>query len=223
MPSRYERVIAIDSIGASGQARICRGRVLVVGCGALGSLVGMYLAGGGVGTITVADFDTVSLSNLHRQIMFSESQTGQPKADRLADRMRAVNSEVTVDVLRSRITAADIAALAHRFDIVADCTDNAATKHVIASAVCRLGKTCVTGGVFGTTVQVVVSRPDGPTYNDLFGDADNPRPGIIPVLGPAAGVAASLQASAVMLTLSGNAPSYSLLTLDVATGVSAKF
>ena len=222
--NRYSRVTAIDEIGEAGQARICAGSVLMVGCGALGSAVGLYLAGGGVGHIGICDFDTVAVSNLHRQVAYSQDQAGEPKALCLGERMRALNDTVTVNAHAVRVTADNFSELASGYDIIADCSDNAATKHLISQLCHDAGKICVTGGVHGMTAQVFITRPEGLSYSDFFGDgAAMATPALFGVLGPVAGVAGTLQATAIMQILAGLQPAYTLLTIDTLTARVQRF
>lgn len=221
--NRYARNIALPQLGADGQRRICAGRVLLVGCGALGSAAGMYLAGSGVGTLGLADFDTVDVSNLQRQVAYTEGDAGRGKVTALAARLRALNSAVTVREHPVLVTPVVLNGLLGDYDVVADCSDNPATKHFLAKACTRAGKPCVTAGVAGFVAQVTTALPDSPSFSDIFGDwdescpanssgntengaGDAPGNGVLPcavsgVFGPAAGVAATLQAAEVLKLL----------------------
>lgn len=226
---RYARNIALPQIGAEGQRRICSGRVLLVGCGALGSAVGLYLAGSGVGTIGLADFDTVDITNLQRQVAYAEEDAGISKARCLAGRLRALNSTVRVNTYLSVVTPDTFADVASGYDIVADCSDNPATKHFLPQAATASGKPCVSAGVGGFVAQVTTSMPGAVTFADIFGDSGGDSPmiacGSAGVFGPAAGVAATLQAAEVLKILAGAGSLLSgrLLVLDTLTMQSHTF
>ena len=204
-------------MGEAGQQCISAGRVLVVGAGALGSVCALYLAGAGVGNITVADFDTVDISNLHRQVAYTEADAGHSKARTLCSRLRALNSEITATPVVAMVTARTLPALLENVDVVADCTDNAASKHTLSRLVCDAGLPCVTAGVDAYTAQVTVTAPGHPSFADIFGDV---APGaacaaggsslaeMLPcaaagVFGPAAGMAATAQAAEILKILTG--------------------
>lgn len=211
MNGRYARNVALAEIGEDGQRRISAGRVLIVGAGALGSVTGLYLAGAGVGHIGVADFDTVDVSNLQRQIAYTEADAGCRKSEVLCARMHALNSDVDVRPICKMVTRHNLNEIVSGYDVVTDCSDNAATKHFLARAVTALGKVCVTAGVSRFTAQVTTSVPGGASFGDIFGEsapAAQACGGILPcqsegVLGPAAGVAAACQSAEVLKVLAG--------------------
>jgi molybdopterin/thiamine biosynthesis adenylyltransferase len=130
---RYSRQILLPEIDLAGQENIRRGSVLVVGCGGLGSMVALFLAGAGVGNLTLVDADSVELSNLHRQLAFRESDINQPKAQALKNQLLSLNSEITVTSALRRFSdnAESDAELLNDVDIVIDATDNLASRHAI--------------------------------------------------------------------------------------------
>lgn len=207
---RYARNKALPEIGDSGQNAISDGRVLVVGAGALGSVCAMYLAGAGVGEIGVADFDTVDISNLQRQVAYTEDDAGLPKAEVLCRRLQQLNSQIHVSAHRCLVSSRNLAELLENYDVVADCTDNPASKHFLATAVPALGKMCVTAGIDGFVVQVATTAPGATTFADIFG-VEPPSEScgtMVPcaqagVFGPAAGMAATAQAAEALKILSG--------------------
>ncbi len=198
---RYARHIVLREIGGVGQARLAKARVLVVGAGGLGSPVILYLAAAGVGTIGIVDFDTVSLSNLQRQIAHRTADVGRRKTDSARDAAAAINPGVRIEPHDVRLTPDNALALIGAYDIVADGSDNFATRFLINDA-CFFAKT--------TLVSAAVTEFDGqlstykahergcPCYRCLFPQA--PPPGTVPscsesgVLGAAAGVMGTLQA-----------------------------
>ncbi len=204
---RYSRNLLLEGFGEEGQQRLLGARALVVGAGALGSICAMYLAGSGVGHITVADFDTLDISNLQRQLSFTENELGQKKAAACASRLRSINSEIDIEPLDMLLTAENIDALIRDFDIVAEGSDNPATKYLVSEACQRAGKPYCLGGVSQFYGQVMSWKPGFPGYSALFPDSAEPD-GYLPcsvggVLGPLPGVIGSLQAAEVVKILAG--------------------
>lgn len=117
---RYSRNILLDGIGADGQMRLLGASVLIVGSGALGSVVAMYLAGSGIGRIGVADFDTVDISNLQRQLSFTMSDVGHPKAEALAGRIRMINPDIEVVPHNGFIDRDNVAGLISGYDYIVE-------------------------------------------------------------------------------------------------------
>ena len=105
---RYSRNTMLEGIGGDGQRLLLSSHAAVVGCGALGSIVSMYLAGSGVGELTIIDFDTIDISNLQRQLSFTTSQCGRSKSAATADRLRAINPDITIQRIARRLTNAKI-------------------------------------------------------------------------------------------------------------------
>ena len=193
----------------------------VIGCGALGSLCAMYLAASGVGNINIADFDTVDLSNLQRQLFFTEADLGKTKALVLRDRMLALNSGVSVNVTQEMVRPANAGDFLAGCDVVVDGSDNPATKLMTDRLAAKYEIPCVIAGVRGFDLQVITCLPGGTRYADIFGDApacDGFTPcSIAGVLGPTAGIAASLQAAETvkLITGAGNTLSGKLLTINL--------
>lgn len=221
--SRYSRLVAIDGFGEEGIEKLRDGKVMVVGCGALGSLCAMYLAASGIGRTGVADFDTVDISNLQRQLFFDEQSVGMLKVDLLAKRMAAINSEVEIDIFRELITAEKAADLFRGYDCIIDGSDNAATK-LMTSQICEtLGIPYCIGGVNGFSGQAVSWAPGHLTYRELFGE-ETDNSGLLPcslggVLGPTAGVTASvLAAEAIKIVTGVGVPLYDrIFSFDLAS------
>ena len=217
---RYIRQISLPEIGEKGQEQLSLSRVLIVGAGALGSVVGLYLAGAGVGHITVADFDTVSMSNLQRQIAYTEADAGAPKAETLARRLRAVNSEITVAALGVKMDSDMLRRCLNDFDLVVEASDNAATKYAVTDAALSAGKPCVCGGVNGFRGEVHTHLPGGTTYRDIFPEAGEAEPEKNrPVFGPVPGIVGSIQAAEALKILAGVGASLAstLLLIDTLT------
>ena len=131
---RYARHIALPGVGASGQEKLLRGSVLVVGVGGLGSPVAMYLAAAGIGTIGIADADNVDRTNLHRQVIHTTPDIGRPKVESAAERMRAINPDIKVNIHRVMLSADNALDILSGYDFVIDATDNFAAKFLIVDA-----------------------------------------------------------------------------------------
>jgi adenylyltransferase/sulfurtransferase len=207
---RYARHLVLREVGGPGQAKIRAASVLVVGAGGLGSPLALYLAAAGIGRLGLVDDDAVSLSNLQRQILFRTADVGRPKVEAGADALKALNSGVRIDVHAARLTADNVMALIAGYDIVADGSDNFATRFLLNDA-CFFAKTpLVSAAVTEFEGQLATYKgyaPDLPCYRCLF--PAPPPPGTVPncsetgVLGAAAGVMGSLQALEVLKEVAG--------------------
>lgn len=203
---RYSRLAALPGIGPEGVASLNNATVGIVGCGALGSLCAMYLAASGVGTLRIADFDTIDISNLQRQLFFTEHDLGKPKALVLAQAIRQLNSGVRTEVSQAMITRSNVAEFFDGCDVIVDGSDNPDTKLMTDAASQKLGIPCVIAGVKEFECQIMTCLPDSRRYADVFGAAsgsDFTPCSIGGVLGPAAGTAASLQAAETVKLLTG--------------------
>lgn len=213
---RYHRLTALPEIGIEGVEELAKAKVLVIGCGALGSLCSMYLAASGVGSITIADFDTIDLSNLQRQLFFTEDTLGQSKARILEHRMRAINSTVDVIVVEKLLRYDDALGIASGCDVIIDGSDNPETKIMTDRIGVATGKPCIIAGVREFVCQIMTIAPDSVRYSQIFGSSPESN-GFTPcsvagVLGPTAGVAASLQAAeAIKLITHAGEPLYNRL------------
>ncbi len=198
--SRYRKQTLLPQIGEAGQARLAAGRVLVVGCGALGSVSAEGLVRAGVGYVRIVDRDFVELSNLQRQSLYDEEDAAGPwpKATAAARRLRRINSEVRIDPHVADVTPENILGLMDGIDVVVDGTDNFETRFLINDAALETGLPWVNGGVVGTHGQVMTVVPGrSPCLRCLM--ADVPEAGTLEtcdtagVLGAAANIVASLQ------------------------------
>jgi molybdopterin-synthase adenylyltransferase len=207
---RYARHIVLREVGGPGQAKLRAARVLVVGAGGLGSPVLLYLAAAGVGTLGIVDFDTVSLSNLQRQIAHATDRVGHLKTDSAADMINALNPGVTVERHAFRLTPDNAIDLIARYDIVADGSDNFPTRFLVNDACYFAKRTLVSAAVTEFDGQLATFKAhdhEGPCYRCLFPEA--PPPGTARscsetgVLGAAAGVMGTLQALEVIKEITG--------------------
>src|SRR4029077_12794063 len=196
---RYARHIVLREVGGPGQAALRRARVLVIGAGGLGAPVLLYLAAAGVGTLGVVDHDVVTLSNLQRQVIHATPDIGTPKVESAAATIQRLNPNVTVTAHNVRLAADNALALIDGYDIVADGSDNFATRYLVSHACYFAKKPLITAalGTFDgtlTTIRAFECGADGkpnPTYRCLF--PEPPPPGSVPacaeagVLGALAG------------------------------------
>lgn len=203
---RYARHIILADVGGPGQQKLKRARVLVVGAGGLGSPVIQYLAAAGVGTIGIVDDDVVSLSNLQRQVLHDTAAVGRLKVESAQTSVARLNPHVSVEAYSLRLTAENAPAMIGAYDIVADCSDNFATRYEVSDACFREKKPLVVAAVGQfdgsvTTLKPYTSGADGtpnPTYRCLF--PQPPPDGLLPtcaqagVLGALVGVVGTLQA-----------------------------
>lgn len=212
---RYARHIVLPEIGGPGQQMLKAARVLVVGAGGLGAPVLQYLAAAGIGTLGLVDDDTVSLSNLQRQVIHDTESVGQAKVDSAKVSIARINPHVKVESHPLRLNGENAQALIGDYDVVVDGSDNFATRYALADAAAIAQRPLVTGamGRFDGTVTVLMPYANGadgnpnPSYRDLF--PDMPPPGSVPtcaeagVLGVLPGVIGSLQAMEVIKLVTG--------------------
>ena len=212
---RYARHIVLPEIGGPGQQKLKRARVLVVGAGGLGAPVMLYLASAGVGTLGVVDDDTVSLSNLQRQVIHGTDSLDKTKVDSASNTMRRINPHVRVETHPVRLTSENIAGIISAYEIVIDGTDNFATRYLVADACAEGRRTLITGAVGRFDGSVTVLKPfetgaDGrsnPSYRDLF--PEPPPAGLVPscaeagVVGALVGVIGTLQAMEAIKLITG--------------------
>ncbi len=212
---RYARHIVMREVGGPGQAALCRARVLVVGAGGLGAPVLLYLAAAGVGVLGIVDDDVVTLSNLQRQVIHATPDIGVPKVESAAAVIQRLNPHVAVELHRLRLTADNALDLIGRYDVIADGSDNFATRYLVSDACYFARKPLVTAalGTFDATLTTIHAHergPDGkpnPTYRCLF--PEPPPPGSVPacaeagVLGALAGVVGSMMALEIIREVVG--------------------
>ena len=212
---RYRRHIVLAEIGGSGQQKLKQAHVLVIGAGGLGAPVIQYLAAAGIGHIGVLDDDTVSLSNLQRQVIHDTAGLGTPKIASAEAAVARLNPHVTFTGLAKRLTAENAARLLPGYDLLVDGSDNFDTRYASADAAEVAGIPLVTGAVgrFDGSVTVLKpyeAGPDGtlnPGYRDLFPSA--PPPGVVPacaeagIVGALTGVIGTLMAMEVIKLVTG--------------------
>lgn len=206
--SRYRRQLSLAGFGRDAQEKLADAHVAVIGAGGLGSPALLYLAGAGVGEITIFDSDTVDISNLHRQVIHATANIGVNKAESARQALSALNPEVTINVVEERLDEHNIIEHLRGADVVLDGTDNFATRYN-ASWVCVVhGIPHVWASILGFDAQLSVFYADnGPIYEDLF--PIPPAPGSVPscsqagVLGPTVGVVGSAMALEAIKLVTG--------------------
>ncbi|VDO05753.1 unnamed protein product, partial [Haemonchus placei] len=230
--TRYSRQLLIQDFGVEGQQRVSLTKVLIVGAGGLGCPVAMYLAGAGVHTIGIVDYDEVAIDNLHRQIAHKESSIEEPKVNSLKRFIEELNSTVNVVPHKVLLDSKCATTILKSYDIVVDCSDNPATRYLLNDACVLLGKPLVSGSALRWEGQLTVynyTDDDGkrsPCYRCLFPTPPNPEHVTNcsegGVLGPVVGVIGSLQALEVLKIAAGLRPNFagSLYLFDGSCGSS---
>jgi molybdopterin-synthase adenylyltransferase len=205
---RYSRHILLQDVGGKGQEKLLAGRVLIIGAGGLGAPIALYLAAAGVGTLGIADADVVDVTNLQRQVIHFTPDIGKPKVVSAAEKIRAINPDVTVNMHQEWIDAANIATLIADYDFIIDGTDNFTTKFLINDA-CVLGRKPYShGGILRFDGQTLTVKPrESACYRCIF-PAPPPKDAIptcseAGVIGVLPGVIGTIQATEAIKYLLG--------------------
>lgn len=196
---RYSRQILLPEIDVAGQERLLNARVLIVGAGGLGSPVAMYLAAAGVGTLTIADFDRVELSNLQRQILHSSDRLGMSKVDSAVQTIAGLNPSTRVVPIEGRLSEATLQAAVQSVDLVLDCSDNFSTRFAVNRACWSKRVPLVSGAAIRLEGQIAVFDPRddrSPCYNCLYKEVNDEQLSCAQagVLAPLVGIIGSIQA-----------------------------
>ncbi len=208
---RYARHIILDEVGEEGQEKLLAAKVLVVGAGGLGAPLLQYLAAAGVGHIGVIDDDAVELSNLQRQVIHATENLGRPKVESAAEAVAAINPEIAFQAIQARLDATNVAELIAQYDVIADGSDNFATRYLLNDA-CHLGKRPLVSAAllrFEGQLSTFKSFEPGenPCYRCIF--REPPAAGLVPrceeagIFGAVAGAVGSLQAAEVLKEILG--------------------
>lgn len=218
---RYSRHLVIPEVGLEGQQKLKSAKVLMIGAGGLGSPLSMYLTAAGIGKLGIVDFDKVSFSNLQRQVIYTTEDVGKSKALLARERMNAVNPNVEIEIHDTKLTKDNAPGIIKDYDIVADGSDNFATRYLVNDACVLLGKPFVYASILRFEGQVSFFDPKtGPCYRCLY--PEPPSKGEIPsceeggVIGAVAGIIGSIQANEVIKYIIGKGELLSgrLLLLD---------
>jgi len=228
---RYARHIVLREIGGTGQQKLRKARVLVIGAGGLGSPVLMYLAAAGVGVLGVVDDDIVSLSNLQRQVLHSTQSIGMPKVSSAIEAVERINPHVTVEPHQIRITAENATKIIGDYDLVLDGSDNFDTRYLINDVCVALNKPLISAAMSQWEGQISLYDPanGGPCYACVF--PERPADGLAPscseagVMGALAGVMGSMMAGEAIKYITGAGESLrgQMLLFDALYGESRKF
>jgi molybdopterin/thiamine biosynthesis adenylyltransferase/rhodanese-related sulfurtransferase len=205
---RYARHLIMPEVALEGQKRLKASKVLCIGAGGLGSPLTLYLAAAGVGTLGLVDFDVVDVSNLQRQIIHTTADLGRPKLDSAAEKLQAINPDLTVVKHTERLDSSNALDLFADYDVIVDGTDNFPTRYLVNDACVLLGKPNVYGSIFRFDGQATVfAPPTGPCYRCLY--PEPPPPDLVPscaeggVLGILPGLIGVVQATETVKLLLG--------------------
>jgi adenylyltransferase/sulfurtransferase len=205
---RYSRQIMLPDIDVAGQERLLAARVLIVGMGGLGSPVALYLAAAGVGTLVIADHDTVDVSNLQRQIVHTEAAIGSAKVDSARTRLEALNPGCRIETIASRLDEHTLPQALAGIDVVCDASDNFRVRYALNDACWAAGVPLVSGAAIRWEGQVAVFDPrkaDAPCYRCLYATGDDEALNCSEngVIAPLVGVIGTLQAMEAVKILTG--------------------
>lgn len=204
---RYNRQMILPEIGEEGQNKLSKAKVLIVGVGGLGSPIALYLAGAGVGSIGLIDDDVVSVSNLQRQVLYTEEEVGLPKAAQAKKRLEALNRDIKVEAYNMRLTDGNADDIISGYDIVVDGCDNFQTRYLINDTCRKLGKVYVYGAIRAFDGQVsVFNYNGGPDYRTLFPDEEEMKLMPAPpkgVIGATPGLIGCVEAGEVLKIIVG--------------------
>ena len=219
---RYSRHILLPQISYEGQQKLVNGHALIIGAGGLGAPVALYLAAGGVGKLTICDFDVVDLTNLQRQIIHTTQSVGINKAVSAQQTIQAMNPDVVVQTVQEKSSIEELERLVSEAHVVIDCTDNFATRDALNRICVKMRKPLVSGAAIGFEGQISVfdmRNESSPCYQCLYPDMDveeNMRCSENGVFSPLVGIIGTMQAAEAMKLLMGIGESLQgrLLLLD---------
>lgn len=227
---RYDRQIMLPEIGEEGQKKLKEAKVLIVGVGGLGSPIALYLAGAGVGCLGLVDDDTVNISNLQRQVLYSEKELGKPKVICAAERLSALNSEINIHSYPTRLTEENAYNIIRKYDIVVDGCDNFTTRYLINDICIQQEKPYIYGAISSFEGQVSVFNygDEKKSYRDLYPNEEEMRQMPPPpkgVMGITPAVVGSIEATEVLKVICGfgDILSGELWTIDLRTLQTNKF
>lgn len=206
--ARYSKQIILPEVGAEGQERLKAAKVLVIGAGGLGCPILQYLTAAGVGTIGIADGDKVEISNLQRQVLYSEEELGQSKAEVAAKKIKRLNPHTEIKAYTAFIDSGNALQILQEYDIIVDGSDNFSTRYLVNDACVILDKPMVSGAIYKFEGQVsVFNYKGGPTYRCLFPEppqaGESPNCANIGVIASLPGIIGTIQANEVIKVITG--------------------
>ncbi|WP_417942598.1 HesA/MoeB/ThiF family protein [Flavobacterium sp. RS13.1] len=173
---RYNRQVILAEIGEEGQAKIKKAKVLVIGAGGLGCPILQYIATAGVGTIGIVDFDTIEIHNLHRQILYTESEIGQQKAIVAQKKVSELNPLIQAEAIAEKLTIENAAQIIKQYDLIVDGSDNFTARYLVNDTCVKLNKPLVYGSILKFEGQVAVFNHNGSkNLRDLFPEMPDPK------------------------------------------------
>lgn len=206
--NRYVRQTLLDRVGDSGQAKLQASHVVIIGCGGLGSIAAPYLAGAGIGRLTLVDGDVPDVTNLHRQVFFSDRPSNGTKSEELASHIESLNPDVDVDVFNTMISKENVASVLKSADVVLECTDNIQAKYLV-NDYCAIHQVPMVYGAihkYDGFVSFFENKNKGSTHlRDIFPQPSNDIPSCseVGVLGTIAGLIGILQANEAIKYITG--------------------
>jgi molybdopterin/thiamine biosynthesis adenylyltransferase/rhodanese-related sulfurtransferase len=220
--ARYSKQIMLPEIGLEGQERLKAARVLVIGAGGLGCPILQYLTAAGIGTIGIADGDTVSMSNLQRQVLYTEQEIGQKKVEIAEKKLKGLNPHTNFVTYPVFLEADNILGIIQHYDLIIDGSDNFSTRYLVNDACVIADKPFVSGAIYKFEGQLsVFNYKGGPTYRCLFpeppGEGESPNCADIGVVATLPGIIGTLQANEAIkiITQKGKVLSGKLMTMNV--------
>lgn len=217
--NRYNRQIMLPGFGLEGQTKLKNAKVLVVGAGGLGCPVLQYLCAAGVGTIGIIDFDKIELHNLHRQVLYSTTDVGKPKAEAAARILKTQNPNVEFMIYNDILNKKNSAQLISQFDLVVDGSDNFSTRYLVNDTCVQLKKPLVYGSIFNYEAQLAVfNYSGGKNLRDIYPEPPNPEdvPGCNEngVLGVVPGILGVYMANACIQVILGTYTNKSIMLFE---------
>lgn len=217
--ARYSRQFMLEDVCVHGQLKFKAAKVLVIGAGGLGCPVLQYLGAAGVGTLGIVDFDTIEIHNLHRQILYTSSDIGLPKAATAAKKIKASNPNVNCVVFEAQLQESNVKEIIAQFDIVVDGSDNFLTRYLVNDACVALNKPLVYGSILNYDGQLAVFNYQNNTnLRDIFPEAPNPEDvpncSLNGVLGVVPGILGLYMANAALQVILGTFKQQGLILLD---------
>lgn len=192
---RYARQLMLKEVGEEGQKKLNAAKVLVVGAGGLGSPVLLYLAGAGVGTIGIVDADVVSLTNLQRQVLYTEDEIGKSKVLCAKSRIEQLNADIAINAYQVRLDENNADEIVGAYDLVLSCVDNFSTRKLLCNVCNKQDKILIHAAVVDFQFEIAVFAPHAKVdYNALYADYQDDEMKVTPILGTTAGITGVMQA-----------------------------